>query len=784
MTIDISPDLDQASRFLNTIDPDANCLKSHWCFQTFQEKGNTNKSFRPWHDHGQLSDMAAKLTSANRNMGGVFVVINETNGLGRDGDDIVRVRAVFADLDGAPLEPVLSCGLTPHAVVESSNGRYQVFWRVSDCPLDKFNGLQNAIAVRFNSDENVADKSRVMRVPGFYHRKHGGCFMSKLISCDADSVSYTLQEIVDGLGLKIEESKPAKTFSQPEILEELSFEQLTDLRSALACIPSDERNLWVKMLHALKTLGGEGYELAMEWSEKSEDKFDPDDFDRTWNSCNPNRSGYKVIFKEASDNYGWVNPRSFATSLATEDFGERTHARTEFGLAERFHDRYSKSVMYVQELGIWYTWDGALWTKSGGAEIKHRAKETIIGLLAEMEFTTTPEDQQALLRFASNSQKSSTTDNILKLAQADLRLVVPVSELDSATHLLGVANGAVDLRSGKLLAPDPLHRITITSSVAYDIDARAPVFEQTVSDAFFGNKELIDFFQKLMGYVILGNPKEDLLIIPYGCGSNGKSTILNAIRFALGAHARMAGCETFLSKNDGGANAGAPREDLLRLRGARLVCVTEPDEGSELREGFIKSLTGGEPVTVRGLYSTSSIEVAPTFTAVMATNHLPFVKGSDHGIWRRLLPLPFTRNFSTDTTVTLDPSRAEKLEAETAGILAWCVRGAIVYQRDGLGPIPLEVAEARASYKKDMDILADWISDYCEEGSTYASTSTELWDCWQSYANLNGLNKSIPSTRSLGRRLRSRGHSGIQDSHGVSGRGWLGIRLKKESFLS
>lgn len=782
MAIDITPDLDQASRFLNTIDPDVSWLETPWCFQTFLDKGNSNDKFKAWHKHGQLLDKAEKLTISNREMGGVFVTINETDGIGRKGDNIVRIRAVFADLDGAPLAPILETGLSPHAVVESSAGRYQVFWRVSDCDLVAFKAVQLAIAARFNSDENVTDKSRVMRLPGFYHRKFGGCFMSKLISCEPDLKSYSLQEIVTGLWLDVNESRPAKTYNQPEILEELTAEQLSDLSSALSCIPSDDRSLWVKILMALKTLGDEGYELALAWSAKSETKYDPDDFDRTWSSCSPNRSGYKAIFKEASNNYGWLNPRSFAASLAIEDFGQRTHARTEFGLAERFHDLYGSSVMYVQELGHWFTWTGSIWTKSGGAEIKHRAKETINRLLDEVESADTSEERQALLKFASNSQKSSTMDNILKLAQSDLRLVIPVSELDSDSHLLGVANGAIDLRSGDLLAPDPLMRITITSSVIYDKHAKAPVFEQTVSDAFFGNKTLIDFFQKLMGYVLLGDPKEDLLVIPYGCGSNGKSTILNAIRSAFGSHAKMAGCETFLAKNEGGANAGAPREDLLRLRGARLVCVSEPDEGSELREGFIKSLTGGEAITARGLYS-SSIEMTPSFTAVLATNHLPFVKGSDHGIWRRLLPIPFTRNFSTDTSVTLDPSRAEKLEAETAGILAWCVRGALDYQRDGLSPLPAEVAEARASYKKDMDLLADWITDCCNEGKEYACTTAELWSGWQGYAYENGLSKAVPSTRSLGRRLSSRGYLKIQDSHGITGRGWLGIELKKNFLL-
>lgn len=782
MTKDITPDLDQACRFLDTIDPDVRWPETPWCFQTFLEKGNPNDGFQSWHVHGQISDIAPRLASVNSEMGGVFVTINETDGLGRKGDNIVRIRAVFADLDDAPLDPILNCGLTPHAIVESSAGRYQVFWRVSDCELDAFEAVQLAIAARFNSDKNVADKSRVMRLPGFYHRKHGGCFMSQLISCEPDLPSYSLQEIERGLGLDVRESRSARTYAQPVVSEELSAIQISDLRSALSCIPSDDRALWVKILHALKPYGDDGYELALEWSAKSEDKYDPDDFDRTWCSCNTTRSGFKVVFKEASDNYGWGNPRSFAASLAQEDFGQRTHARTEFGLAERFHDLYGSSVMYVQELGAWYTWDGFTWIKSRGAEIKHRAKETINRLLDEVVGADTLEERQALLKFASNSQKSSTADNVIKLAQSDLRLVVPLSNLDSASHLLGVANGAIDLRSGELLAPDPLLRITITSGVNYDKDAKAPVFEQTVNDAFFGDKTLVAFFQKLIGYVLLGDPKEDLLIIPYGCGSNGKSTILNAIRSALGSHAKMAGCETFLAKNDGGANAGAPREDLLRLRGARLVCVTEPDEGSELREGFIKSLTGGEAITARGLYA-SSIEMTPTFTAVMATNHLPFVKGSDHGIWRRLLPIPFTRNFSTDPNVVLDPSRGEKLEAETAGILAWCVRGAIDYQRDGLGPIPEDVAEARASYKKDMDVLADWIADCCNEGKEYSCSNPDIWRCWQAYAYENGSKNPLPSIRSLGRRLSGKGYQKIQDSHGITGRGWLGIAPREKTFI-
>ncbi|MFK7368296.1 DNA primase, partial [Acinetobacter baumannii] len=113
-------------------------------------------------------------------------------------------------------------------------------------------------------------------------------------------------------------------------------------------------------------------------------------------------------------------------------------------------------------------------------------------------------------------------------------------------------------------------------------------FEKTVLDAFFGDEEMANFFRRLMGYAILGNPKENLMVIPFGDGSNGKSTVLTTIFKALGDYAKMTPAETFLG--EGRSNAGGAREDLLRLRGARFVYVGEPEENKELKEGLVKSM--------------------------------------------------------------------------------------------------------------------------------------------------------------------------------------------------
>ncbi|KVF93510.1 hypothetical protein WJ21_26830 [Burkholderia vietnamiensis] len=456
-------------------------------------------------------------------------------------------------------------------------------------------------------------------------------------------------------------------------------------------------------------------------------------------------------------------------------------ARTEFGNAERMLDRYGAGLMYVPELEAWFIWTGVYWRRAVQVELENMAKETIRALPDEAEELQTAEERIEFFKFCAVCQKAAMVSNMIRLAASDPRVVVPVTELDRHTHLLGVANGAVDLRTGALLPPDKEHRITVVTPLPYDPRAAAPLFEQTVRDVFFNDAEQIEFFQRLIGYALMGVPIEDLLAIPYGMGSNGKSTVLGAIRSAFGGHAKSASAETFLSAGaGGGGSAGAAREDLLRLRGARFVYVSEPDEGSELREGLIKSMTGGDPIPARGMYAKATVEIVPTWVAFMPTNHRPIVKGDDHAIWRRLMLVPFTRNFDRDPDIVKDPGRAQRIAAELAGVLAWCVRGALAYQQHGLKP-PKTVAAARDAYKADMDLLGEWMDERCKVDNGSAASNEDLWRSWRAFAEQRGELRFIANSRALARRLGARGFLPVKDTHGIRGRGFAGICVNTEA---
>lgn len=170
-------DLDAARDFLAALDPSARVFT----FQTFDDDPKRKDKRLAQVLHGTFEERRTQLTRLNARGAGVFVTINETDGKGRRQENIVRVRAAFVDLDGSPLDPVLEWERKPHIIVESSPGKWHAYWPVVDLLLMQFEAAQKAIATRFDGDSSVCDLPRVMRLPGFIHRK-AAPFRTRLVS--------------------------------------------------------------------------------------------------------------------------------------------------------------------------------------------------------------------------------------------------------------------------------------------------------------------------------------------------------------------------------------------------------------------------------------------------------------------------------------------------------------------------------------------------------------------------------------------------------------------------
>jgi len=545
---------------------------------------------------------------------------------------------------------------------------------------------------------------------------------------------------------------------------------------------------WLRLGMALHHEGGgadEWFEAWNEWSSRAENYVSLEDLIFRWNGFGRTVAAggrpvtLKYLVAAARDARSAERAESGAEP-AVEWTGDAAVLRTEFGNARRMVAQVRGRLLWCAELGWWYHWVGNHWARAYEADVLRYAQATVDSLIDAAKALPREEAGEAL-KWAARSQTKGMCSAMVALAAAAPELRVEVGQLDKDKALLGVANGMVDLRTGRLLPPDPGALITRITSVRYVEGAECPVFERTIREVFKGQELMPAFIQRLVGYSITGDPREHLMAFFIGNGGNGKSTIQNAIRFALGDHCVSAHASSFVREGVGGAAVGGARPDLLALHGARLVLVSEPPEGAELREDVIKSMAGGDALPARALYSSHIVQIQPSWTAWLSTNHKPIIKGEDTGIWRRVLPVPFLRDFENDPGVEKDVDRPARLRAEAEGILTWCVAGAVEYYRQGLR-VPGEVAASRGEYRADMDLLAEWLRERCivdtSNGGGRVSLDA-LWLDWEPWARTRGELRYVHSRKLLSKRLQTRGFS---KEYSMKGTVFLGLNLRNTAI--
>ena len=172
---------------------------------------------------------------------GVSWTVNalEPDAKARSADCVSRIRAVFIDLDGSPLPS--SFPLAPTAILESSSGKFHVYWAVSDMPLEDFTPIQKFLAQHFDSDPLVHDLPRVMRLPGFWHGKKEMGFLSRVLEQNPDA-QYTRADLIgafEGLEAALEQAQQ-QTKARLEAAE-VSRKRALELKEELKSMDLSDR---------------------------------------------------------------------------------------------------------------------------------------------------------------------------------------------------------------------------------------------------------------------------------------------------------------------------------------------------------------------------------------------------------------------------------------------------------------------------------------------------------------------------------------------------------------
>lgn len=399
------------------------------------------------------------------------------------------------------------------------------------------------------------------------------------------------------------------------------------------------------------------------------------------------------------------------------------------GNADRFMDVYGSLVKYSYINKEFYYYDGKSWKIDDTGEVSKMIDNTVDMMkheaLPQMEDQEAIEDafRKHLKRSRGNSAKKAMKEQIMH------RCAVLPEEFDSETALFNTQNGYLNLVDGRLYEHDIEKKFTRISKIEYTDKIDCPQWTEFINQIFNNDQELIRYVQKAVGYSLSGSTREQCLFVLFGNGSNGKSVFLDVLTYIFGTYSTNMQADTIMvRKANGGANT-----DIARLKGARLVTSSEPNEGVRMDEGLVKQLTGGDKVTARFLYG-KEFEFTPEFKLWLATNHKPIIRGTDDGIWRRMNLIPFTVSIPDEKK---DKNLKYKLFAESVGILNWIVDGCLMWQREGLKR-PAVVEEASKDYREEMDVTAAFINDCCERDINKRIKAKDLYQAYKTWANENG----------------------------------------------
>ena len=416
---------------------------------------------------------------------------------------------------------------------------------------------------------------------------------------------------------------------------------------------------------------------------------------------------------------------------------------TDLGNAERLVHHHGEDIRYCHAWKKWLIWDGRRWAPDDSDRIMRLAKEVIRFIYSEAERASDSSERRDIARHAMRSESDRSINAMVDLARSE----VPISpeELDQDPWLFNCANGTIDLRTGRLRGHRREDFITKLVPVAYDPEAEHPLWDRFLDRILDGNQDLVDFMQRAVGYALTGSTIEQCLFILHGAGANGKTTFLQTVGEILADYAMQTPTETLLVKGK-----GAISNDVARLKGARFVTASEAEAEQRLAENLIKQMTGGDTLSARFLHQ-EYFDFKPTHKLFLGTNHKPVIKGTDHAIWRRIRLIPFEVTIPENER---DPGLLDKLLGEAEGILAWAVEGCLRWRAGGLAA-PAAVKRATDGYRSEMDVIARFIEDCCEQRSDSHTAGKDLFRAFEQWCSQNG---EDPVTRNLfTRRLKESG---------------------------
>ncbi len=437
--------------------------------------------------------------------------------------------------------------------------------------------------------------------------------------------------------------------------------------------------------------------------------------------------------------------------------GESLMLAGDVGLGDAYHIIHgAEHLRITSEKGAGYLWSETrrLWCETGKIVIRCTVARQLIKSLQHVIRLRKAKDHKIWQKLNEESPELATTKKSkelkgllrvmsgLRMSQGQRGVVEQVmntrclrpefqTEVNSSKHELPIRDGYVlDLRTGESRLRKPHDQW----SFELDVSNRGTMCPDAMADAnrFFlsianGDQDLANYIIAILGYSLTAETTEHNLFVFWGAGSNGKSTLVDILTKIMKKFFSPLAEQAMI---DTGSGSSATPE-LMCLMSARLAILSETRQGAKLNDSRIKSLTGGDTITIRALYC-DPIEIKPVATLALITNHKPEFEVSSDGMKRRVVMVPFVAKFEhtqENSAYVQSLSRPAVLDC----IFSLLVNGAMAYYKNGTLRKPAEAClRATKEHINELDTVSAFLSD-CSQPSKRGwpcSACYEAYGAW------------------------------------------------------
>ncbi len=249
--------------------------------------------------------------------------------------------------------------------------------------------------------------------------------------------------------------------------------------------------------------------------------------------------------------------------------------RTNLGDARRFVALFGHDVHYCFPWRKWLVWDGGRFDVDETGAIFRLAKQVAQKTNQAAWKHLKDDEKEALAKHALNLEKERNLRDMLSSVRSESGIPIEPKQLDRHQWLLPVENGVIDLKTGELLPHSREYLFTKLAPASFDPEAECPTFTKFLEEIL--PKVARGFVQRALGASLTGVVRERVLIVFWGEGANGKSTLMETFSFLIGGFGCTLAASSLMVKH----NETIPN-DIAQLRGARFVVAQESEQGQKL----------------------------------------------------------------------------------------------------------------------------------------------------------------------------------------------------------